>query len=72
MGIARKFLQQNVQNIFHSHVPIFFKLFLNSIGLDPAEPDYKGTDPVVHLDTSDANFVDIIHSDGSEFDYVSG
>ncbi|XP_053394688.1 pancreatic lipase-related protein 2-like [Mercenaria mercenaria] len=41
-------------------------------GLDPAEPDYKDTDPLVHLEKTDAEFVDIIHSDGSEFDYVSG
>lgn len=41
-------------------------------GLDPAEPDFKDTDLLVHLDKTDAEFVDIIHSDGSEFDYVSG
>lgn len=41
-------------------------------GLDPAEPDFKDTDPLVHLEKTDAEFVDIIHSDGSEFDYVSG
>lgn len=44
----------------------------NIKGLDPAEPDFKDTDPSVHLERSDAEFVDIIHSDGSEFDYVSG
>lgn len=41
-------------------------------GLDPAEPDFEDTDNVVHLEKTDAVFVDIIHSDGSEFDYVSG
>ena len=41
-------------------------------GLDPAEPDYENTDVAVHLDKTDAVFVDIIHSDGSEFDYMSG
>lgn len=41
-------------------------------GLDPAEPDFKDTDPRVHLEKTDAAFVDIIHSDGAEFDYVSG
>jgi pimeloyl-ACP methyl ester carboxylesterase len=32
-------------------------------GLDPAGPFFQGTDPIVHLDTSDALFVDVIHSD---------
>ena len=55
------------------YIYIFIYLPNASIsGLDPAEPDYKGTDAVVHLDSSDAHFVDIIHSDGSEFDYVTG
>ncbi|XP_053395703.1 pancreatic triacylglycerol lipase-like [Mercenaria mercenaria] len=40
-------------------------------GLDPAEYMYKDTDPRVHLEKSDAQFVDIIHSDGSEYDWVS-
>ena len=33
-------------------------------GLDPAEPYFEGTDPVVRLDPSDAAFVDVIHTDG--------
>ncbi|KAL4235573.1 hypothetical protein ACF0H5_003969 [Mactra antiquata] len=41
-------------------------------GLDPADPDFSNTDAVVHLDKTDADFVDIIHSDGAEFDYISG
>ncbi|XP_052776289.1 pancreatic triacylglycerol lipase-like [Mya arenaria] len=41
-------------------------------GLDPAEPDFSDTDLAVHLDKTDALFVDIIHSDGAEFDYVTG
>ncbi len=40
--------------------------------MDPAEPDFKDTADIVHLDKSDAQFVDIIHSDDSEFNYVSG
>ncbi|XP_053402592.1 pancreatic triacylglycerol lipase-like [Mercenaria mercenaria] len=34
-------------------------------GLDPDEPGYKDTDPLVHLDKTDAEFVDIIHTNGS-------
>ncbi|XP_064104797.1 pancreatic triacylglycerol lipase-like isoform X3 [Macrobrachium nipponense] len=33
-------------------------------GLDPAEPYFEGTDPIVRLDPSDADFVDVIHTDG--------
>ncbi|XP_058127007.1 pancreatic triacylglycerol lipase-like [Anopheles ziemanni] len=36
-------------------------------GLDPAEPLFSDTDPLVRLDRSDAKFVDIIHTDGSEW-----
>ncbi|KAM5132129.1 pancreatic lipase-related protein 2-like [Mantella aurantiaca] len=32
-------------------------------GLDPARPFFEDTDKVVHLDASDAEFVDIIHTD---------
>ncbi|KAH3697159.1 hypothetical protein DPMN_084648, partial [Dreissena polymorpha] len=41
-------------------------------GLDPAQPAFKDTPSVVHLDKQDAQFVDVIHTDGSEFNYVSG
>lgn len=34
-------------------------------GLDPAGPYFTGTPPEVHLDKSDANFVDVIHTDSS-------
>ncbi|CAF1141074.1 unnamed protein product [Rotaria sordida] len=34
-------------------------------GLDPAGPFFENTDPIVRLDSSDAKFVDIIHTDGS-------
>ncbi|XP_041357545.1 pancreatic triacylglycerol lipase-like [Gigantopelta aegis] len=34
-------------------------------GLDPAEPYFQDTDPVVRLDPTDAKFVDVIHTDGS-------
>ncbi|KAJ3609845.1 hypothetical protein NHX12_021939 [Muraenolepis orangiensis] len=36
-------------------------------GLDPTEPYYQGTDPAVRLDTSDAAFVDVIHTDALPF-----
>ncbi|XP_035665052.1 pancreatic triacylglycerol lipase-like [Branchiostoma floridae] len=34
-------------------------------GLDPAEPYFEHTDPLVRIDPGDATFVDIIHTDGS-------
>ncbi|KAL1375308.1 hypothetical protein pipiens_004702 [Culex pipiens pipiens] len=34
-------------------------------GMDPAEPMFSDTDPIVRLDTSDAKFVDIIHTDAT-------
>lgn len=33
-------------------------------GLDPAEPYFQGMGAHVRLDPTDANFVDIIHTDG--------
>lgn len=36
-------------------------------GLDPAEPYFQGTGSSVCLDTSDAAFVDVIHTDGLPF-----
>ena len=51
---------------------MFIVLIILLTGLDPAEPDFEDTDNAVHLEKTDALFVDIIHSDGSEFDYVSG
>ncbi|XP_040847709.1 pancreatic triacylglycerol lipase-like isoform X2 [Ochotona curzoniae] len=34
-------------------------------GLDPAEPYFQGTPELVRLDPSDAQFVDVIHTDGA-------
>lgn len=35
--------------------------------LDPAEPHFSQTDPVVRLDPTDAIFVDVIHTDATPF-----
>lgn len=42
-----------------------FSLVATSVGLDPADPYFQGTDVRVRLDPSDAAFVDVIHTDGS-------
>ncbi|XP_014800695.1 PREDICTED: pancreatic lipase-related protein 3-like, partial [Calidris pugnax] len=39
-------------------------------GLDPAGPYFEGTPPEVRLDPSDANFVDVIHSNAPHFPAV--
>ncbi|KAJ8310502.1 hypothetical protein KUTeg_012367 [Tegillarca granosa] len=41
-------------------------------GLDPAEPHFTFPDPDTRLDSSDADFVDIIHTDGSNFKGFAG
>lgn len=35
--------------------------------MDPAQPHFSRTDPVVRLDISDAKFVDIIHTNAKPF-----
>jgi len=40
------------------------------LGMDPAEPHFADTQPIVRLDTSDARFVDIIHTNAKLF--ISG
>ncbi|XP_043201128.1 pancreatic triacylglycerol lipase-like isoform X1 [Amphibalanus amphitrite] len=39
-------------------------------GLDPAQPYFEETQPEVHLDATDAEFVDIIHTDGRDIIYI--
>ncbi|XP_054456342.1 inactive pancreatic lipase-related protein 1-like [Anoplopoma fimbria] len=41
-------------------------------GLDPAEPYFQDTIASVRLDTSDASFVDVIHTDGLPFNSKLG
>ena len=38
-----------------------------STGLDPAGPEFNHVNTKVRLDTSDALFVDVIHSDGGVY-----
>lgn len=44
----------------------FSHIFLNNIlaGLDPAGPLFESQDPRARLDQTDADFVDVIHSNG--------
>ncbi|XP_076435326.1 pancreatic lipase-related protein 2-like [Babylonia areolata] len=41
-------------------------------GLDPAEPYFKDFDNEHRLDKSDALFVDVIHTDGADFNLLQG
>lgn len=41
------------------------------LGLDPAGPLFEGYDVSVRLDKSDANYVDVVHSNGEAI-YVGG
>ncbi|XP_061182222.1 pancreatic lipase-related protein 2-like isoform X1 [Saccostrea echinata] len=41
-------------------------------GLDPAQPNFQNFDLQVRLDQSDAVFVDAIHTDGSDYNTLSG
>ncbi|KAK7499281.1 hypothetical protein BaRGS_00009541 [Batillaria attramentaria] len=41
-------------------------------GLDPAEPYFKEFDNSRRLDKSDALFVDVIHTDGADFNLLQG
>lgn len=38
--------------------------------MDPAQPHFSNTDPLVRLDPTDATFVDVIHTDS--IDQVTG
>ncbi|XP_064615464.1 pancreatic triacylglycerol lipase-like [Liolophura sinensis] len=41
-------------------------------GLDPAQPFFEDHDATVRLDPSDANFVDVIHTDATKFIGIEG
>lgn len=49
---------------------IFYSFCLS--GLDPAQPNFANFDIQIRLDQSDAVFVDAIHTDGSDYDTISG
>lgn len=36
-------------------------------GLDPAGPGFEANEPLLRIDTSDAQFVDIIHTNTDEY-----
>lgn len=40
-------------------------MYITFIGLDPAQPYFQGTPPIVRLDKGDATFVDVIHTDSA-------
>lgn len=42
-------------------------MFIIFVGLDPAEPHFSNTSPMVRLDPTDADFVTAIHTDSSPF-----
>ncbi|XP_063705168.1 pancreatic lipase-related protein 2 [Culicoides brevitarsis] len=50
------------------HLKHDFGLSLGRItGMDPAEPYFSKTDPLVRLDRTDADYVDVIHTDAKPF-----
>ncbi|PSN47913.1 Pancreatic triacylglycerol lipase [Blattella germanica] len=52
-----------------ANIRLYLDIILTSLrnGLDPAQPHFTGTDPVVRLDPTDADFVDVIHTDAGPF-----
>ena len=52
---------------------IFIAKFFRITGLDPAGPQFELTESIVHLVETDADFVDVIHTDaGNENRGFSG
>lgn len=41
-------------------------------GLDPADPNFSYQPPEVRLDSSDARWVDVIHTDGAPYTLYGG
>lgn len=55
------------------HLKHDFGLDLGRItGLDPAEPFFSKTDPIVRLDRTDARYVDVVHTDAKPFVSTGG
>lgn len=60
-------------NWFTSGVILVSILFISYfIGLDPADPFFSGKPLNRRLDPNDATFVDVIHTDGSNFTFSQG
>uniref|UniRef100_A0A2K6ETW3 Triacylglycerol lipase n=1 Tax=Propithecus coquereli TaxID=379532 RepID=A0A2K6ETW3_PROCO len=70
-GGSRTTYTQASQNIriVGAEVAYFVEVLQGAIGritgLDPAEPYFEGTPEIVRLDPSDAQFVDVIHTDAA-------
>jgi hypothetical protein len=45
-------------------------LFIAIVGLDPAGPEFNLVNHRARLDSTDAKFVDVIHSDGRKYRYI--
>jgi len=45
-------------------------LFIAIVGLDPAGPEFNLANHRARLDSTDAKFVDVIHSDGCKYRYI--
>ena len=54
------YMGENVQETYGISIPVIH-------GLDPAEPYFKGVPDEVCLESTDAQFVSIIHSDAAQF-----
>lgn len=51
---------------------IYLWVYVNFVGLDPADPFFSGKPLERRLDPDDAIFVDVIHTDGSNFTFAEG
>ena len=65
MGLNLEELQVLVQSS-HGHDTLRVQCHLSCFaGLDPAEPHFEKTHPMVRLDETDAFYVDVIHTDAN-------
>ena len=51
----------------HTHIGVRAGKVGRISGLDPADPNFQGQSNAAKLDKSDADFVDVIHSDANSF-----